>query len=78
MDRLQKPAGARAQLWFSFKQRFRVERHWRNGVVDVMGDSASHLPQSAQTLLLHHALLCALQIFIRLLQRVANIGLVSG
>ncbi len=57
------------------EQHLGVQRYRRNGVVDVVRDSAGHLPQRAQPLLLHHGLLRLAQIVISLLQGVVDVPL---
>ena len=65
---LQVFARAFAETRFLFQQHFRVQLDGRNGVVDVVRDSARHLPQRAQPFLLHHGLLGLAQVVIGLLQ----------
>ena len=42
LDGLQVVAGPDAEIGFCFKQRFRVKADGRNGVVDVVGDTARY------------------------------------
>ena len=60
------------------EQRIGIERDGRNRVVDVVRDTARHLAESAQALLLHHCLLALLQVVVRLLQRRVELRLMSG
>ena len=60
------------------QQRFGVERHRRNGVVDVVRDAAGHLAQGAQALLLHDGLLGLAQIVVGLLQGAVELRLMGG
>ena len=61
-------AGAGAETDFLFQQRFGVEGHRRNRIVDVMRHTAGHLAERAQALLLHGRLLALAQIVVGLLQ----------
>src|SRR5258705_4404635 len=61
------PACALAEIGFALEQRFGIQRNRRNRVVDVVGDTARHLPERPQPLLLHHGVLTLPQVVIRLL-----------
>ena len=78
LDGLELLAPALAQSRFAFQQRFGVQRHGRDGVVDVVRDAAGHLPQRAQPLLLHHLLLGLAQVVVGLLQGAVELRLVRG
>ena len=60
------------------QERFRIERHGRKRVVDIVGNAARHLPQGAQPLLLQHGLLGLAQVVVRLLQGGIELRLMRG
>ena len=68
-------ACAGAEIRFPLEQRFRVERHRGERIVDVVSDAARHLPEHAQSLLLHDGLLCPPQIVISLFERGIDVRL---
>ncbi len=45
LNRRQIAARAVAQVGFALEKRFGIQRHGRNGIVDVVGDAAGHLPE---------------------------------
>ena len=71
-------AARSAEVRLAFQQRFGIQRHRRNRVVDVVRDAARHLAERAQPLLLHHGVLGLLQIVVGLLQRAVELRLVRG
>ena len=62
LDGLEYSRAAVAQARLALEQRFGVQRHRRDGVVDVVRDAARHLPERAQPLLLHDGLLGLAQV----------------
>ncbi len=68
----------RAEMRLFFQKRVRVERYRRDGVVDVVSDSARHLPQRAQTLLLHDGLLGLAQLIIGGLKGAVELSLMRS
>ena len=66
------------QVRLAFEQRFGVQRHGRNGVVDVVRDAAGHLAERAQAFLLHDLLLRGAQVVVGLLQGGVQLRLVRG
>src|SRR5258708_3753669 len=60
------------------QQRLGVQGYRGNGVVDVVRNSASHLSQRPQSLLLHHALLAVAEVVVGLLQSAIQVGLVRS
>ena len=72
----QAAAAGFGDLRFLAEQQLRVQRHGRNGVVDVMRDAARHFAERAQTFGLHHGLLAVTQILIGALQCAVQLRLV--
>ena len=68
IDGFQVLAAACREVMLALQQRFRIQRHRRDGVVDVVGDAAGHLAQCAQALLLHDRLLGLAQVLVGSLQ----------
>ena len=68
LDDLEMLAARVAEAGFALQQRFGVQRHRRNRVVDVVRDAARHLPQRAQPLLLHAPPAASPQIVVGLAQ----------
>ena len=77
-DDVQIAARALRQAAFVLQQRIGVERDGRDRVVDVVRDTARHLAERTQALLLHHRLLALPQLVVRLLQRRVELRLMSG
>ncbi len=77
LNGLQVIASTIAQTRLLFEQRFGIERDWRDGIVDVVRNSACHLAERAQALLLHHRLLCLAQVLVSGLQRAVELHLVG-
>ena len=71
-------ARALAEIRFALEQRFGVQRNRRNRVVDVVGDTAGHLPERPQSLLLHDGVLALPQVVVRLLQGAVQPRLMAG
>ena len=71
-------ARALAEIGFAFEQRFGVQGNRRNRVVDVVGDTAGHLSERPQSLLLHHGVLTQPQVVVRLLQGAVQPRLMAG
>ena len=76
LDDLELRAPAVGQVRLAFEQRLGVERHRRDGVVDVVRDAARHLAERAQPLLLHDLLLRVAQVVVGLLKRGVQLRLV--
>ena len=76
LDDLELRTAAFGQRRFAFQQRLGVQRHRRDGVVDVVRDAARHLAQRAQSLLLHDLLLRGAQVVVGLLQGGVQLRLV--
>jgi hypothetical protein len=77
LDGLELATRPRTQARLSLQQRFCIERHGRDRVIDIVGDATRHLPKGAQTLLLQDRLLRLAQVFIGLLQGTVELRLVG-
>src|SRR5882672_8729973 len=77
LDGFELAAGAWTQAGLLLQERFGVKRHRRNCIVDIVRDTARHLAEGQQTLLLHHRLLRLTQVFVRLLQSAVELRLMG-
>ena len=78
LDDFELRSSAWTQGSFTLEQCLGVQRHRRDGVVDVVCDAARHLPERAQALLLHDLLLRGPQVVVRTLQRAVQLRLIRG
>ena len=78
LNRGQVIAGAFAQIGLALEERLGIQQDRRNGIVDVVGYAAGHLPQCPQPLLLHDGVLALAQVVIRLLQSAVEAHMVTG
>jgi len=61
-----------------FEQRFGIERHRRERIVDVVRHATRHLPQRPQPFLLQDGLLALPEVLVRLLQGTVELSLVRS
>ena len=78
LDRLQRLARRGTEVRLALEQELGVDRGGADGVVDVVGNAARHLPQGAQALVLQRRQLALPQVVIGPLQGTVDLCLVRG